>query len=334
MNMFKKALIVLLIIFSLITTVSFFFPGKIHIERTGIINAPAKTVFDQVNTLKSWKNWSYWDRIDPKMKSVYEGPESGMGAIHKWTSLNDSVGTGCLTITESQEKEKILYTLTFEDMGSSNGGWEFSDSAGSVKTTTFMDIEMPFYGRIFPGIFIEKSIGIDFEKTISGLKEYTENYRDEPVTEWKVEKLNTVEKPVLSMKIKCTGKEFKLKLEEAFVKLSDALSSQGLQQTGNRYTIFYVWSKDSVEMEPGIPINEPGKSESEILASTLPSMTVVKIDYYGSDGGSELAYNYLNEWLSENKVVATGAPWEEYAYDPTTESDTSKWLTMIYYPVE
>ena len=31
-------------------------------------------VYDQVNTLKNWENWSPWHKIDKGMKLTYSGP--------------------------------------------------------------------------------------------------------------------------------------------------------------------------------------------------------------------------------------------------------------------
>ncbi|MBL0341497.1 MAG: GyrI-like domain-containing protein [Bacteroidetes bacterium] len=291
-------------------------------------------MFNQINTPKSWKNWSYWDQIDPAMKSVYEGPESGLGAIHKWTSNNNSVGNGSLTIIESSEPDKIEYALTFEGMGTSNGGWLLKDSGEAILVNAFLDIDLPFMGRFFPGMFMEKSIGIDFEKTIEGLKKYTETLQDTLVTAWEIEQVTKEAQPILSIKIKCSSKEFNSKLEEGFNQLSESLVVQGLKQTGNRFTIYQVWSKDSVEMEPCIPINTPGKTVDGINASILPASKALKVDYYGKSEGSELAHAYMYEWMNKNNLPAIGAPWEEYLFDPLNEPDTSKWLTKIYYPIE
>src|SRR5512146_255816 len=127
MNAVKKILLVLLVVIAILALVSAFLPSKIHVERSVTINRPPKVVFDQVNNLKVWKNWSYWDNIDPNMKSTYEGPESGPGAIHSWSSDHEKVGTGSMTIVEVSEPNSILTSLTFSSM-SSPGGWTFSES--------------------------------------------------------------------------------------------------------------------------------------------------------------------------------------------------------------
>lgn len=334
MNLFRKIFTGLLIIIALLALVSFCLPGKVHVGRSGYIHAPAKTVFNQINSLKNWKNWSYWDRLDPQMKSQYEGPESGTGAVHKWTSKHESVGNGSLTITESTEPSKVLFSLAFEGIGPTAGGWTIEETGDSVKATTFMDLDLPFLGRIFPGLFLDKMIGADFEKTIEGLKSYSEANIDTPVSEWKIEKVTTSGSPVLAIKIKCSGKEFKSSIEYAFSKLEEVMTTQGLKQTGDRFAIYHRWSKDSVELEPGIPVDTTGKPEGNVQAMNLPALNAVKVDLYGDPETSAEVYTFINDWMIKNNVTQNGDPWEEYCFDPASESDTSKWLTKIYFPVE
>ena len=92
--MLKKILLTLVVVIAILSVVSIFLPSKIHVSRSAVINVKPTVAFHQVNTLKNWKNWSHWDKIDPEMKSVYEGPESGAGAMHSWTSDHSSVGNG------------------------------------------------------------------------------------------------------------------------------------------------------------------------------------------------------------------------------------------------
>ncbi len=331
--MIRKLLIALLMVVAVYALVSFFLPGKIHIERSLGINATVETVFSQVNTLKSWKNWSYWDRLDPEMKSTYEGPVSGTGAIHKWNSTNDTVGNGCLTITESMEPNHISTSVAL-DMGTINGGWDFENSENQTKATTYMDFEFPFYGRIFPGLFIEKWVGKDFEKSLAGLKEFTENLPTPPTNSWNIQPTAVPAINKLSIKINCSLADMKTKWDESMLKLSDELSKQGLMQSGNRYTVFHYFGKDSLTMEPGIPVNESGKNNGVIISGQRDSSNAYMLDYHGGYNHLETAYTYFNKWLNDNKELPIGPPWEEYVSDPSSEKDTVQWLTIIYFPVK
>lgn len=333
MNILKKIGIGFLALLLVLALISLFIPSKVHVERSATINASAKTVFNTVNNLKTWNNWSYWDRIDPNMKSTYQGPEAGTGAIHRWDSENDSVGKGSLTITESIEPTKILTSLEIDETWTAPGGWLFEETGSGVKATVFMDMDMPFYMRI-PGMFMDDMLEKDFGKTLAGLKQYTEGLPAETNTAWVVETITTTPAMVMSMKVKTTGTEFAAKLENCYGQIMATMSKQGIKQAGPRYAIYQKWTPEAVEMEPGIVIDKPGKNDGEIMATGMKATKAIKVDYYGDYPGSEKAHYYMDEWATKNKVTIIGPPWEEYITDPKSEPDTSKWLTRIYYPVE
>jgi effector-binding domain-containing protein len=333
MKILKKIGIGLLIILVILAIVSVFLPSKVHIERSAVINAPVKTIFGTVNNLKTWINWSYWDRIDPNMKSVFEGPEAGVGAVHRWESENDSVGHGSMTITGVTEPNEILISLAFGKDWVTPGGWRFEETPEGVKTTMFLDMEMPFYARI-PGLFMDGMMGKDIAKTIDNLKQYTESLPAESNTAWVVETITTSPAQVMSIKVTTTGAEFSARLGSSYEQLMMVMGKQGLKQAGPMYAIYEKWSMDTVIMEPGIVVDKAGKNDGDVIASEMKAIKAIKVDYYGDYPGTEKAHYFMDDWAKQNKVTISGAPWEEYVTDPKAEPDTAKWLTRIYYPVE
>lgn len=165
----------------LLVIVSFFLSSKSHVERSMTINAPVDVVFGQVNNLKSWLKWDPWMAMDPAIVSTYEGPESGIGAIHKWESK--VVGSGAMTVTGVVPNESVDIKLDFKDHGSATGGFKFK-SEGTATTATWtldMDAGMNPIARIM-GTMMDKMIGPDFEKGLTSLKGLCESMpKIEPV---------------------------------------------------------------------------------------------------------------------------------------------------------
>lgn len=332
MNLLKKAVLTLSVVIGLLSLVSLFLPPELHVERNLLISAPQGLVFNQVNTLRQWKNWSHWDRIDPEMISSYEGPESGAGATHSWSSRHRSVGTGSMTITESSEPSLIATSLSFGG-SRSQGGWRFEPTQGGTSVTVFMDMQFPFFGRIFPGLMMNEWLGQDFEKALKGLKNYCESLPVEGEATWEVESVITEERPALSTRILSDQAGFSTKLGEAYMTILNLMQQQGLRQAGAVYAIYYRWSKDTVELEPGIPIDRAGAGDSLISPTTLPKIKAIKVDYYGDYPGTEKVHAFMYQWCENNGINISGAPWEEYVNYPPQDADTSKWLTRVYYPV-
>lgn len=85
-------------------------PSEFRVVRSATMAAHPAAVFVQVNDLHNWESWSPWAKLDPTMKTTYEGAPSGVGAIYKWNG-NKTVGEGCTTILESQPSERIRIKL-------------------------------------------------------------------------------------------------------------------------------------------------------------------------------------------------------------------------------
>ena len=87
-------------------------PSAFRISRSKSMSGSPSAAFAMVNDHHNWSDWSPWDKLDANMKKTYEGPESGVGAIYRWSG-NGSVGEGSNTIVESRPSELIRMKLEF-----------------------------------------------------------------------------------------------------------------------------------------------------------------------------------------------------------------------------
>lgn len=334
----KRAGIALLVILLVYIVSAFFCKASVHVERSAMINADGKIVFDNVNTLKNWKSWSYWDNIDPNMQSTYEGPESGVGAKHHWTSQHDSVGNGTLTITQSEPNKFVETRLEFEGMGQSLGGWKFADTAGAVNVTTYMDMDVPFFFRPLMAMMdMEKVLGTDFEKTLAGLKRVSEAAPAAPSV--KIEASNIGPMKVLTVMDSCTSANISAKLGQLYGEIGKVMGKAGATMTGPVFAIYHkvVTNPDgsmNFWLEAGAQIDKEVKSEGRVQYKEMPGGNVVRADHYGPYNSTGNTHNAVQAWMLKNGKKAIGDPWETYVTDPMVETDTAKWLTQIYYPVQ
>src|SRR5919204_1840552 len=72
-------------------------PSTYKVERTLTVNAPAEVVFAQVADFHKWDAWSPWAKIDPNMKTSFDGAPGAIGSSYAWEG-NKEVGTGKMTI--------------------------------------------------------------------------------------------------------------------------------------------------------------------------------------------------------------------------------------------
>jgi effector-binding domain-containing protein len=333
MKILKKILIALGVLILLYSLISLFLPSKKMIERSTMINAPAAVVFEQINNLQNWKSWSYWDNIDPAMKSSWEGPGAGVGAKHIWSSENDNVGHGSLTITESKPNELVVTELSFEGMGTSLGGWKIKDTTGGTYVTTYMDIDCGFFGRIFPGLMMDSWLGGDFEKTLAGLKKRCEELASTPAeAEYKVEIVNISSQPIVTTRMITNEKTISADIGACYHKIGMYIQKNKLNMAGPVFAFYHDLHK--IDMECAVPVDKTAKSEGDVTATEMKAGNAASADYYGDYMKTEKAHNAIKKWIADNNKKISGSPWEVYITDPMVEKDTAKWLTKIYYPVE
>ena len=147
-------------------------PSEYKVARSTVVNAPAATVFPQVNELKKWEAWNPWGKIDPNMKLTYSGPASGVGAVYAWVG-NSDVGEGQGTIMESRPNELVQLKLEFFKpmAGVGTAAFTFKPQGDKTEITWTMSGQNNFIGKAMCMIMnMDKMIGSQFEKGLADLK--------------------------------------------------------------------------------------------------------------------------------------------------------------------
>ncbi|WP_108681017.1 SRPBCC family protein [Methyloceanibacter sp. wino2] len=179
--MFKKILLVLLVLIGAFAIYVALQPDEYRVERSVTVAAPAGTVFGNVDNLRKWEAWSPWAKLDPDAKVAFEGPEAGKGAAMTWDG-DDNVGAGKMTIVESDPDKavniEVTFTRPFE--GGTNSDFSFTpkaDPTGSEQTevTWAMHGTHNFVEKAFCVVFNGLGMmGNDIDKGLSRLKSVSE----------------------------------------------------------------------------------------------------------------------------------------------------------------
>ncbi len=151
--------------------VGYLLPQQRLVERSIVISAPVAEVYQQINSPKSFNQWSPWAKLDPNMQFNYVGPESGKGSSMTWFSANEAVGSGSWMITDVIENEHLAIDLEFTGQGKSASSFDLKpEGVGTQVTWGFvMDAGMNPMHRWF-GLMMDSWVGADYEKGLSDLK--------------------------------------------------------------------------------------------------------------------------------------------------------------------
>lgn len=127
-------------------------PDTFRVQRTANIKAPPEKIFALINDLRSWSQWSPYEKKDPAMKRTFSGAASGKGAIYEWDGDNN-VGKGRMEITGATPPGKILIKLDFIKPFEGHNTAEFTLEPRSDGTV----VTWAMYG---PASFMMKAMGL------------------------------------------------------------------------------------------------------------------------------------------------------------------------------
>jgi hypothetical protein len=162
------------IVLALVLVIAFFLPATFSVQRATVIAAPADAIYARFATPRTWARWSAWTtEADPTLVYTYAGPDSGVGAIMRFTAKK--MGNGELEIVEAVPGQAVGYELrmTGSDMAV-HGRVAFEPTEGGTRVTWHdsgslgKNILMRYLGPL-----LDKSLAAAYEKSFAGLRRET-----------------------------------------------------------------------------------------------------------------------------------------------------------------
>jgi len=170
--MFIKILIAIAVLIVVFVIVVAMRPADFRVSRSATIPAPVAAVFEQVNDLHKFQDWSPWAKIDPNCKLTYDGPPVGVGASFAWAG-NKDVGEGRMTVIDSKPGELVKFRLEFLKpfKATNTAQFDFKSAGNQTDVTWSMYGQNNFMMKAF-SLFMDcdKMVGPDFEKGLANLK--------------------------------------------------------------------------------------------------------------------------------------------------------------------
>jgi effector-binding domain-containing protein len=337
MKVLKILGILLLVLIVVVVVLGLIVPKDYDVERSVVIDSPKELVFGHVKYWRNWKDWSPWAADDPAMQVTVEGTDGQLGTILKWVGDRDDTGEGEMTNTGIKDDEEITYHLHFIKPweSESDGYIRLADVDGGTKVSWGFYGKTPFPWNVFM-VFssMDKMVGGDFERGLGLMKELCEE-EAKAVLSYEVKQVNFSAKRYAAVQKEVQFHEMQDFFENSFKTIENARRKKNLRAVGAPAGLYYTWDEQNFKstMAAAIPVNRNLSSE-EVKTIRLPKAKAYSIDYQGPYSGSVYAHRALDHYLQKNGLKWKPPVIEEYVSGPTTESDSIKWLTKIYYFTE
>lgn len=170
MKWLKRVVVAVVGVVALLLVIGLLLPSGFKVQRSVQVAAPPAKVYPLIADPRQWKNWSVWNQRDPAMQMQYSGADSGAGA--KWSWQSKTEGNGEMEFTSAIPNERIVYALSFPDMGMTSRGelQLVPDGAGTrITWTNEGDMGGNPINRYF-GVMMDSMVGPDFEAGLNNLK--------------------------------------------------------------------------------------------------------------------------------------------------------------------
>jgi hypothetical protein len=177
MGILKKIVLGLAILLLLVSAVGLlFFSSHVEIRRSVTINRPVGLVFDYLNNLSNYNEWSPWYQMDTTAQYTVSGPASGVGAKMSWVSKNEQVGQGSLIYTEVVEGKSIKHDLNFMENGVAKGEYVLEPADAGTRVSWVFSFEAGANPLLrIMGAFMQDMVGADFDKGLARMKDILES---------------------------------------------------------------------------------------------------------------------------------------------------------------
>ncbi|GLQ52161.1 polyketide cyclase [Dyella flava] len=270
-------------------------PSSGHVERSLVVSKDLRQVYDVVNNFRTFPDYGVLRAYDPKTQYTLSGNAYGPGSEISWSSQDEKVGNGKLTIASAQpEFDKIDPSVnSAEIIWNVDNAWRGNDkhftldllrqgNTGKLtKITWSYDVTYGFdllarYSNMYihgqPDAFIQYSLN-DLQNVLAGVPNVDYSALDPYMVQ-------TKQTPVLlvstSMKRKDGLDGLNAATDAAIKEIEDAAKKLGVHTNGPRIIFTTNYGDETYTFDVAEPIDSSsltvGGQSYQLTAPTPPSL--------------------------------------------------------------
>jgi hypothetical protein len=176
-----------------------------------------------------------------------------------------------------------------------------------------------------------KNMQNDFADILQSLKLFLE--KKENVYGFLVQQTSTTDTVLISAKWISSTKPSTAEIYNRIETIKKYILRESRTQTG--YPLLNITRLDSGTYQTmiALPINKPLKGNNEFIPKRMVPGNFLLSEIKGGDRSIDEAFTQMNLYLDDYRKVLVAIPFQVMVTDRSAETDTSKWITKIYYPI-
>lgn len=337
-----------------------FLPSHRHVSHEIESLHSVRQVYDVLNSFRRFPDWHPMRGLDPDIKYSLEGEDRGVGAVLRYESNNRKIGTGTLTIVESDLDERIVYEVDNQAYGTGKRHTIVLESLGrKMKIRWSYDVEYGWdiFGR-FAGLYVTRTAGDDIKYGLGNLLSLLSTMPNHDYSGLDIEELVVAPQHVLYV-TNNTDRNIsavETATDEALQLLARAIADNRLERAGPPRLITTNWGDTKYEFDIAIPVRLAGTGVDEDSEDAeaapaelvpLPELRLsnervklgtgytgpaVMANYTGHPAALPLVRDMLRAYAAAHGEYITDRAFEEQLSDmATTQPEDSQY--RVYWPV-
>ncbi|HMM68598.1 MAG TPA: hypothetical protein PKC03_16815 [Dokdonella sp.] len=255
-----ELLVSLLIVAVLIVVIGLLLPSHGHVERQTEVSSPLRQIFDSVNTLRRFPEWSPERRLDPQLHMEYSGPRTGVGASVSYRG-NELVGEGKLTISASDEDSQVKMDVVNNFAGENKTYTITLNPSENGKTTKIVWAYDVDYGWDlmwrYAGLYIHGKPDATVQTAVANMANMLASFPNVDYKDQDIEVTEVTGVPVLVLSTKSPRSldEVDEATAQAVAKIEAVMKKAGLNQAGPVRTVTSNWGDDNYAFDVSVPVD-------------------------------------------------------------------------------
>lgn len=119
----------------------------------------------------------------------------------------------------------------------------------------------------------------------------------------------------------------------AIQEVMSGVGAQGVQPIGPMFARYLRMGSGEVDMEIGVPLDEPIAPAGRITVSSLPGGRALRAVHQGPYEELYSSWDQFGRWVAENGHEPAEGLWESYVTGPESSSDPTEWRTELILPL-
>lgn len=349
MTRLLEFLVAVAIVFLLAILFAIALPSHRHVERSVVVSSPARQVFDVVDGFHTYPSWNALRAYDSSVQLNFAGPPMGPGAQVDWTSQNENVGNGSLTVAADPAPEQdkhVTWTLVNDWPGANKHMTiDIEPSANQKTSKVTMGYDVDYGWNLFArysGLYLQGNAATQIQVQLTSLQNMlatfpTVDYKDQPI-----EIVDVTAKPILfvATTAKRTLDDVADATNSAMAKLHAAIKNDKLTETGPRMTITTNWGDENYDFDVALPVDRADAQVSEpVKSGTSYGGKALMTTFTGSPSLLPLmrlmlkAYAYTHAYSFDEASEGSGRYYDELTTtDPNAGDDQQSF--NVYLPIQ